>query len=346
MTHPPNPPLKDRNPAAWIGHDGFRHVFRTNPNSVEWGYTHNTKVFDTLGGRVTQLLSVSIDSVRVTGDAVTRAELQRFAGNMQRIMGWHIRTQRPVEFVVPSKDWRFRVYVEQVPQIGWDVDTVTYPWQLSLSVEEDLGVASQRLLRKEMARLSKGIGFPDPKWHGGSVKRLRELWSEAKSATKGLGRTGGGGGGSNGGNAHGGSGKDYSKKRYFSMVELADLILKYWSKADAPLALAVAWAEGGGDAKAKNVNDDEHRTIDRGLFQINDHWHPEVSDAEAYDPEKNVREAHRIWESLGGTFGTSAGWMGYTEGGYKKHLQNAREAVAKAVAQANKSRPSPHKARA
>jgi hypothetical protein len=327
MTHPPNPPLKDVNPPAWIGHDRFRHVFRTNPNSVEWGYTHNVKTFDTLGGRVTQLLSVSIDTVRVAGDAVHRRELQRFAGNMQEIMGWQVKTQLPVDFAVPSKGWRFRCYIESVPQIGWEVDTVTYPWQLALSVEEDLGIASERLLRKELQRLAKGIGFPDPKWHGGSVKKLRQIWSKAKSELKQQFPGGGGTGGGGGGAAHGGSGKDYSKKRYFSMEELADLVLKFWSKADAPLAVAVAWAEASGDAKNTNTNTDG--SVDRGLFQINDEAHPSFSDKEAFDPESNVRYAHDYWVRLGHTFGTTAGWMAYTSGSYKKHLARARDAVAK-----------------
>jgi hypothetical protein len=69
---------------------------------------------------------------------------------------------------------------------------------------------------------------------------------------------------------------------------------------DPDLAVRVALCESGLDPKAKHLNPDG--TIDRGLYQWNDYWHPEVSDADAYDPEKAtrlfckaVREGHLNW---------------------------------------------------
>jgi hypothetical protein len=56
---------------------------------------------------------------------------------------------------------------------------------------------------------------------------------------------------------------------------------------DPDLAVRVALCESGLDPKAKNVNKDG--TTDRGLYQWNDFWHPQVSDEEAYDPEKATR---------------------------------------------------------
>jgi hypothetical protein len=49
-------------------------------------------------------------------------------------------------------------------------------------------------------------------------------------------------------------------------------------------ALAVAYAESSWNTDAKFVNTDTWSSIDRGWFQINDHWHPEVTDAMANDP--------------------------------------------------------------
>jgi hypothetical protein len=51
---------------------------------------------------------------------------------------------------------------------------------------------------------------------------------------------------------------------------------------DPELALKVAKCESNFDHRAKNVN--EGGSIDRGLFQINTKYHPEVSDDEAYNP--------------------------------------------------------------
>jgi len=71
-------------------------------------------------------------------------------------------------------------------------------------------------------------------------------------------------------------------------------------KVDEDLAVRVALCESNLDPKARRIN--RNGTIDRGLYQWNDFWHPEVSDEEAYDPEKAtrlfckaVREGHLNW---------------------------------------------------
>jgi hypothetical protein len=48
------------------------------------------------------------------------------------------------------------------------------------------------------------------------------------------------------------------------------------------IALKVAECESGFNPNAKHVN--PSGSIDRGLFQWNDRWHPEISDQCAYDP--------------------------------------------------------------
>lgn len=56
---------------------------------------------------------------------------------------------------------------------------------------------------------------------------------------------------------------------------------------DADLAIRVAKCESGLNANAKNKNNDG--SIDRGLFQINNKYHPEISDIDAFDAEKSTR---------------------------------------------------------
>lgn len=51
----------------------------------------------------------------------------------------------------------------------------------------------------------------------------------------------------------------------------------------------ICYCESGYNPKAKLVN--STKSIDRGLFQWNNYWHPEITDAIAYDPEKNARLA-------------------------------------------------------
>lgn len=53
------------------------------------------------------------------------------------------------------------------------------------------------------------------------------------------------------------------------------------------LACDIAYCESGYNPKAKLVNNP--KSIDRGLFQWNSYWHPQITDEIAYDPEKNAR---------------------------------------------------------
>jgi hypothetical protein len=70
---------------------------------------------------------------------------------------------------------------------------------------------------------------------------------------------------------------------------------------DPDLAVRVARCENQKlDPKAVNINKDGSR--DRGLFQINSKWHPEITDEQAFDPVfstrffcKAVKEGHLDW---------------------------------------------------
>lgn len=52
----------------------------------------------------------------------------------------------------------------------------------------------------------------------------------------------------------------------------------------ADLAVAVAKCESSLNPQAVNINKDG--SVDRGLFQINGKYHPEISEADAFDPTK------------------------------------------------------------
>lgn len=72
---------------------------------------------------------------------------------------------------------------------------------------------------------------------------------------------------------------------------------------DTRTAAAVAGAESSGRPWAFNVNTDTHRSVDRGLWQLNSFWHAEVSDECAYRALCNARNAYRI----------SNGWREFTQ---------------------------------
>ena len=56
---------------------------------------------------------------------------------------------------------------------------------------------------------------------------------------------------------------------------------------DSVLALRVATCESGLNPGAKNTN--TSGSVDRGLYQWNSRWHPEITDEVAFDAEKSTR---------------------------------------------------------
>jgi Lysozyme like domain/Repeat of unknown function (DUF346) len=92
-------------------------------------------------------------------------------------------------------------------------------------------------------------------------------------------------------------------------------------------AVAVALAESGCNPSARGVNPPTsgcpNGSVDRGLWQINNCYHAEVSDACAYDAQCNANAAYRI--SSGGTNWTP--WSTYNSGAYLSYLAQAQAAV-------------------
>ncbi|MDT7782534.1 MAG: hypothetical protein QOF58_953 [Pseudonocardiales bacterium] len=89
------------------------------------------------------------------------------------------------------------------------------------------------------------------------------------------------------------------------------------------VAVAVGMAESRCDPSARYVNSDSHNSVDRGLWQINDYWHPEVSDSCAYNAACNAREAYKISDQ-GSDWSP---WSTYKSGRYKQFVDDARAAI-------------------
>jgi len=88
-----------------------------------------------------------------------------------------------------------------------------------------------------------------------------------------------------------------------SITKLNEAIIREVAKkecVDPDLAVRVAKCESSLNEKAVNKNSDG--SLDRGLFQINNKYHPEVTDAEAFNPVlaaeffcKAVNAGHSDW---------------------------------------------------
>jgi hypothetical protein len=88
-------------------------------------------------------------------------------------------------------------------------------------------------------------------------------------------------------------------------------------------AVAIAKAESGFKATATNTLGNAHG-IDRGLWQVNSYWHPEVSVACAFSPSCNARVMYSI-SSHGKTW---TAWWTYKNGKHLPYMAQARAAAA------------------
>ena len=133
--------------------------FLLNPSAVQWGFEVNTAVFDTVGGRVVQVLGASVSDLIVSGtigmsssqqDAWRQAE--GFMSRIKDLVEWQSRDatiagrrmQPPLIFSFPQKNWLFEVYIKAAtdPE-GAGIAThssgkFSYDYQITMSVLNDL----------------------------------------------------------------------------------------------------------------------------------------------------------------------------------------------------------------
>jgi hypothetical protein len=95
-----------------------------------------------------------------------------------------------------------------------------------------------------------------------------------------------------------------------------------------PLAtiLAIAQAESSLDTHSINRNSDG--SLDRGILQINNRWHAEVTDNCAFDPACSFAQGYRISQQ-GTNFNQ---WATFTEGKYLKFMPTTQAIAVSAVA--------------
>jgi hypothetical protein len=93
---------------------------------------------------------------------------------------------------------------------------------------------------------------------------------------------------------------------------------------NAAIAGAIGMAESGGDPQNIGYNPGPPASRDRGLWQINDYYHPDVSDQCAFDPTCNAHAMYTI--SSGGTNWTP--WATYNNGLHLPFMAAAEAALS------------------
>lgn len=117
--------------------------FDVNPSTFSWGYTLNTKAFETYGGRVIQILSCKLNDCTVQGYLPVSkdpdnayAEMEKFESDMLGIMDWQAKVKKPLKFSFPLLGWEGTVYLTQYGSVSYSYDMAAVIYTLNLSVDD------------------------------------------------------------------------------------------------------------------------------------------------------------------------------------------------------------------
>lgn len=123
------------------------------------------------------------------------------------------------------------------------------------------------------------------------------------------------------------------KTQPWSMVRLAHCCLDAGMPGwPAVTAVAIAFAESGGNAYAVNINDYDPTlpsflSLDLGAWQTNTHWHPEITTSEALNPEAQAFHVKRIASPGGAWQYRWTAWNTFNAGAHTRFVGMARQSV-------------------
>lgn len=135
--------------------------FRIDPNSIEFTYELKTKVTETFGGKVVQILGVSLDNLTISFESGSggREYLKAFGNFFKNAMIWQRDTGQPLIFSYPPRGYIVSCYLDSV-SIKDDIKNVTFPFTLKAKIQQDLmGTVKTEALSAALNRLVDGVGW-------------------------------------------------------------------------------------------------------------------------------------------------------------------------------------------
>ena len=121
--------------------------FDIDPESAQWAYSLKVRPYDTYGGRVIQVLSRSIDGLKIKGHLPCRhgldateyesqfGNMERFERDIKAVMEWQAENKRPHYFRFDALDWSGRVWVKGVGPFTYRPDIAAVEYSVDFEVE-------------------------------------------------------------------------------------------------------------------------------------------------------------------------------------------------------------------
>jgi cell wall-associated NlpC family hydrolase len=114
-------------------------------------------------------------------------------------------------------------------------------------------------------------------------------------------------------------------------VAVARIALEVFPE-DPVHAVAIAGAESGWNPDATHYNNDDHASIDYGIWQVNGYWHKDLLAMGSWrKAEDNAMMARKVYDDAGGSWSP---WSTQDSGAWKAYEDRARQAVNVAQGQA------------
>jgi len=132
--------------------------FRTNPNEIWWDYELLTKVEETYGGRVIQLLGTRLGDLRIKVECGGGgwAYLMQVVNYLRNLLSDQ-RNGNAATFRYTARNWQLKVYAMSMP-FEDQVTATTRELMLNFKIQEDVsGMLSQVTLDAELLRLQEGV---------------------------------------------------------------------------------------------------------------------------------------------------------------------------------------------
>jgi len=176
---------------------------RVDPEAITYNYVLNTKVEETYGGRVIQILSTTVTDLTVPCMAGKggRQYLGQVASFFKNMMVWQRDSQNLGTFSYSPKNINLRVYAAAL-QIEDSTGNIAFPFVMQFKVMEDIsGQAAGNAVDAEINKLKDGVGYRRNQYNDPLQNPPPPV--PATDPDAGEGPVGGGAGGAGGGGAGG-----------------------------------------------------------------------------------------------------------------------------------------------
>lgn len=144
-----------------ISHGSRVFRFRVDPTAVSWTYNLNTKVEETYGGRVVQILSIRLGDLTVESNSGSGGwdYLKTVIDFCRDVLFQQKETGRPAVFSYPTKGWEMEVFLSNIPYAD-QTENTHFPFRLRFKIQEDVsGVISADSITSELDKVRDGIGY-------------------------------------------------------------------------------------------------------------------------------------------------------------------------------------------